>query len=65
MGKKAVDPVIRLMNNIELSPDGCWNWMGSTTTNEYGDVLGIMSVGGGPTRQVHRISFEFFIGDNS
>ena len=63
---KAVDPVVRLMNSIELSPDGCWNWAGAKTTNEHGDILPIIGMPDGKgkyaPRGSHRVSFEFFVG---
>jgi hypothetical protein len=65
-GRKTVDPVIRLMNSIKLSTDGCWNWVGAKTTNEHGDILPTIGMPDGKgkytPRGSHRISFEFFVG---
>lgn len=36
MGYKPTDPLIRFWNKVELSPDGCWLWMGGKMPAGYG-----------------------------
>ena len=49
--------VERIMRNVVVSPDGCWQWQGKLTSKGYGRV----NVHG-RTRRVHQLSHETFIG---
>ena len=54
-------PVIdRLLYRTSTSPDGCWIWQGCRDEYGYGEI----GMGGdaGPTRKVHRVTYEHFVG---
>jgi hypothetical protein len=53
MTGKAVDPIKRILENVEIIPEsGCWIWMGTTNQSGYG----IMSHNG-KVKTVHRVSW--------
>jgi hypothetical protein len=59
-GRIALDPVVRFMDFIELSPDGCWNWTGALNKDGYGKFTS----GNRPNRithGAHRFSYCLFV----
>lgn len=47
----------RLLSNLNIDANGCWNWQGNFSPNGYG-MLGI----NGKTHSAHRTSYEFHSG---
>lgn len=53
-------PIIdRLMFRTSISQSGCWEWQGAKNPKGYGHIRSDM---GGPVLQVHRVSWESFVG---
>ena len=53
----------RLMRNVSIHPDGCWEWMGNTR-NGYGrTTVGSRTDGTRKTVSVHRLSYELHYGE--
>lgn len=56
-GNEAELDVVQFVKYREIDPiTGCWAWTGATFPNGYGQLRGR------PTRMVHRVSFEHFVG---
>lgn len=62
--RKIKDPVDRFMNFIEFEPNtGCWIWIGSFKTNDYGQFkVGTKIDGSNDIVRAHRFSYETFVG---
>jgi hypothetical protein len=61
-GRAPIDVAVRLMDHVELSRDGCWNWIGKLDEDGYGQIHV------GPRREQvrkrsHRASYELFVGE--
>jgi hypothetical protein len=48
----------RLLSRIKLTPGGCWEWQGATSSRGYGQIRI-----NGKTLMAHRVSFEVFNGN--
>lgn len=49
----------RWKRKVRITPNGCWQWTGRTTTNGYGQHV---TGPGKPSRAAHRIGYEHFVG---
>lgn len=47
----------RLLEKVELRPDGCWAWLASRTDDGYGRIWL-----DGKQRRAHRVAFELWVG---
>jgi predicted XRE-type DNA-binding protein len=51
------EAIHRFLSKIEISPSGCWIWVGTNSKSGYG-----MFKEDGKYYRAHRYSYEFFIG---
>ena len=54
----------KLLNNKQIDENGCWNWTGAKISPKNSKFrYGCIAVGNGKTELVHRLSYQFWIGE--
>ena len=59
MGRPRTNTPEKVCNNVEKLESGCWIWRGTREKNGYGRV----GFGSGGNQLVHRVAYQFFIGE--
>lgn len=59
---QSINPKDRIIKNISIQPNGCWNWTGTVSVGGYGVIRSSRKFGKRKHVAAHRLSYHLFNG---